>query len=387
MSKPTEHTSLLQTPFVSEQVAEKGLLTNPIYVGLANALEKQRRSVYKGNSMMDTFPLMMLESSHIIDNPDKMTFTDVRKNGKTLMQQAIEFVQETQSSFHETSPEDEAIPFDTMGFLDKQSEKYDKTGMMALLNISCYESQAITSDKIMSCLSMLLPIPTTACEYFKLSPKAQEYVLSLDLPSRDVLKEYYEELGKKAECNGGFYDAIIQLVLNGRPTYVYYGFTKSVFFAFRYGQNKCDSEFCWDYTYVMRPFEVEFTDKFREDEIFEIRALLANIWASEITHSTVRTYEPSENRRYIDMAMNGMKTDYKSYSYIKITPEGEASYEESKRIISSARGDAEYRKAVWFTRAYYAKRGQDKHIVLCKASIHHRKCAELSDKPVVQVYV
>ena len=387
MSKPTEHISLLQNPFVAKQVAEKGLLTNPIYVGLANVLEKQRRNVYKSSSMMDTLPLMMLESSRIVDDPDKMTFTDVRKNGKTLMQQTIEFVQETQSKFHETASDGEAVPFDTMKFIEEHADKYDKIGMTAILNLSCYGSQAITSDKIMSCLSMLLPIPTETCEYYKLSPKAQEYVLSLDLPSRDVLKAYYEELNKKAECNGGFYDAIIQLVLNGRPTYVYYGFTKSVFFAFRYGSNESDSEFCWDYTYVMRPFEVEFADKFREDEIFEIRALLANIWASEITHSTVRTSEPSENRRYIDMTMNGKKTDYKSYSYIKITPEGESSYEESKRVIASARGDAEYRKAVWFTRAYYAKRGQDKHIVLCKASIHHRRCAEISDKPVVQVYV
>jgi hypothetical protein len=124
-----------------------------------------------------------------------------------------------------------------------------------------------------------------------------------------------------------------------------------------------------------------------DEDILEVRGLLANIWASIVTNSFEPTSEPDDNRTYINRTVPVQKANYSSYRYIKITPECEEKYEESKKVLSAARSDATYRKTMWFTRAYYAHRGPTKQIVLCKASIHHRKCGEVLETPITTVLV
>lgn len=111
-----------------------------------------------------------------------------------------------------------------------------------------------------------------------------------------------------------------------------------------------------------------------------------SLWAARTTKAFADEYEPSENRPYVEKLCGPHKANFKSYRYVKITPEGENQYNESKRIISQIRADAEYRKSVWFTRAYYARRGADKVVTYCKASMHHRKCAPVTEGSTVTIY-
>jgi hypothetical protein len=155
----------------------------------------------------------------------------------------------------------------------------------------------------------------------------------------------------------------------------------------RFVSKQADFEFCCDYIDHPQPMDQSLDDSLESKEVLEVRGLLVNIWASEITKNFERTSEPAEFRTAMSQVVPRKKANFGSYRYIKITPDGEKKLKESRAVAACARTEATYHKSVWFTRAYYARRGNEKVITYCKASMHHRRCSDVVDTPKVNVYI
>lgn len=80
------------------------------------------------------------------------------------------------------------------------------------------------------------------------------------------------------------------------------------------------------------------------------------------------------------------KPNMSKYTYVHISESGRKVFAEAKRLISEFNGNVEYRKTMWYTKAYYARRGKNGVIVYNRASIHHRKCAKPTEEPSITVY-
>ena len=374
---------ILEEPNLKDMVVKAGLIGNPVYISMLRNIQKCRDQILntvgktKGAVMM--MPLMLLETGLTPVNEQCDELRSVIRNGWTPFHQTIMLMLMMQKYMHENNIKATNPPT----FISKHPELFDMHAINAVNNIAmmCH-----LENPVQVC-NMLVPIPRAGCEYVRLSPKAQEYVMSLGIPNKDVLIDFYDELGKKAEMNGGMYESVVQLTINNKPTFIYYAYCFDGFVSIRYGTCDIENEFCWDYRCFPQDMKRTLDSEMDDEDILEVRGLLANIWASIVTKSFEPTSEPDDNRTYINRTVPVQKANYSSYRYIKITPECEEKYEESKKVISAARADATYRKTMWFTRAYYAHRGPTKQIVLCKASIHHRKCGEVLETPITTVLV
>lgn len=238
-------------------------------------------------------------------------------------------------------------------------------------------------SRYMQVATSLVPIPYAHCRYSRLTNKAVSYLMSLDRPKMCLVYQYLAELDMLAkESPRGTYEEILVFNLNGKPTAVYFTVRRGFFMAIRYIQNSPSGDFSWDSVDSpvdqSRRADTGFSEGFSEELPFDIRSFLVNLWAAKAANTFETAREPSENRQSMQALTGQVKTDFSTYNYVRITPEGEKAYDESREVISQARGDCEYRKSVWFSRAYYAARGPEKKITLCKASIHHRKCAEVT---------
>jgi hypothetical protein len=381
--------NILDEPSLKGQIAGAGLLNNPVYMGLLSTVQTCRTKISENikrssddvkiaSSCMLT-AVAMLDTSMIPVDKEFKKVESAKINGFNCLQQGLmytAFLSDIRKKYGDKAAEDMVNGKDHRGIIRED-----------VVNILCNLAEQGGFMDIYPLLNLIMPIPRPNCEYMRLSKKAQEYVLSLGVPSKDVLLGFYDELAQKAEANGGLYAAVIQLTINNKPTYIYYTYCFGCFAGFRYGQTDDDNEYCYDFRHSPKDMERVFDDTVEEEDVFEMRGFLANIWASIVTKSFEFSSEPTENRKYIDKLVPVPKANYSSYRYLKITPDCEEKYNESQRIINSVRSDATYRKSIWFSRAYYARRGSDKKIVLCKASIHHRKCGEVVNQPVVTVLV
>lgn len=374
--------NILDEPLLKGQIASAGLLGNPVYMGLVSAMQASRSHFSRVNkragAMLQT-AVALLDTSTMPSDKGWKKMESVSLNGLPCLQQTLMYTAYI-SGIGQTEGAEAArkllLKFDSKGLINEKTANY-----------VCNLTEQLGYPDVYPLLNLIVPIPRPNCDYMRLSKKAQDYVLSLGVPSMDVLLDFYDELEQKANANGGLYEAVIQLTINNKPTYIYYTYCFGCFAGFRYGHTDDDNEFCYDFKSTAKAMERVFDDTVDADDVFEMRGLLANIWASIVTKSFELDREPSENRKYIDKMVPVPKANYSSYRYLKITPDCEEKYNESQRIISSVRSDATYRKSIWFSRAYYARRGTDKRIVLCKASIHHRKCGEVVNQPGVTVLV
>lgn len=374
--------NILDEPSLKGQIASAGLLGNPVYMGLVSAIQDSRSHfsrVHKRAGAMLQTAVALLDTSTMPSDKDWKKMESVTLNGLPCLQQTLMYTAYI-SGIGQSEGAEVArkmlLKFDSKGLINEKTANY-----------VCNLTEQLGYPDVYPLLNLIVPITRPNCDYMRLSKKAQDYVLSLGVPSMDVLLDFYDELEQKANANGGLYEAVIQLTINNKPTYIYYTYCFGCFAGFRYGHTDDDNEFCYDFKITAKAMERVFDDKVDSDDVFEMRGLLANIWASIVTKSFEFDREPSENRKYMDKMVPVPKANYSSYRYLKITPDCEEKYNESQRIISSVRSDATYRKSIWFSRAYYARRGTDKRIVLCKASIHHRKCGEVVNQPGVTVLV
>lgn len=372
---------ILETPGVKEVVKHYGLDANPVYVGLARSLEKARDALRKSGNMTPVI-FSCLDASLLPNPVTKKVERLHSKKGVDVFHQAIIMHSTVQAKMHREKRETL-----TQQDQDKILKEGEDAGLINPTALSAFSSIPATFNHPMAPLNHLLPVPLKSCEYYRLSQQAKEYVLSLGMPSREVLTDFYEYLSYKARVNGGFYEAILQLTVNNRPSYIYYCFTNGMFLALRYSSKLEDYEFCCDFDDRPQPMDKSLDDTLDTEEVLEVRGLLVNIWASEITKNFEHVSEPTEFRTAMNQVVPTKKANFNSYRYVKITPDGEEKLKESKAVAACARTEATYRKSVWFTRAYYARRGTDKTVTYCKASMHHRRCADVVDTPQVNVYI
>ena len=194
--------------------------------------------------------------------------------------------------------------------------------------------------------SALVPIPYAHCRYSRLTNKAVSYLMSLDRPKMCLVYEYLAELGMLAkESPRGVYEEILVFNLNGKPTAVYFTVRRGYFMALRYIQNNPEGDYA--YEYIDSPIDQSvredtgFSDSFSEELPFDIRSFLVNLWAAKSANTFETAREPSENRQSMRALTGQVKTDFSTYNYVRITPDGEKAYDESREVISQARGDCE----------------------------------------------
>lgn len=253
------------------------------------------------------------------------------------------------------------------------------------------ENALVTVNNMMSYLGVLVPIPYDTCEYSRISPKAMDYLLSLGQPSPSAVKaflEYCEERCKVCQCEN--FEEMISFTLNGKANVIYYGYRSGGMYGFRYANGETENDMVWMVSSDYKPDDDTYYEDIGVEDVnrkFDIRALVVNLWAARTTKAFYSESEPANTRSYMAAMCSTAKPKFNTYRYVHITPEGERMYDESQKVISSVKNDAEYRKSIWFSRAYYARRGTDKVITFCKASIHHRKCAPVVEEaPTVTVY-
>jgi len=373
--------NILDEPSIKEAIEKKGLDANPVYVGLARSLDKAREILKPEWQMV--VPMFACLDAGFLPDPETNILKRLRsRKGIDVFHQMLIINSCIQDKLRREKRA-------SLSSLEQQKLLEDgmKSGTLNPLAISAFTSIPLSFGHALAALNYMLPVPISKCEFYRLSPQAKDYVLSLGMPSQEVLLDFYEFLSFKASENGGIYEAVLQLTVNNRPSYVYYSFTNRQFLALRYGSKQEDFEFCCDYIDRPQPMDKSLDDCLESKDVLEVRGLLINIWASEITKNFEHVSEPDEFRTAMNQVVPAKKANFNSYRYVKITPDGEEKLKESKAVAACARTEATYRKSVWFTRAYYARRGSDKVVTYCKASMHYRRCGEVVNQPVVTVLV
>lgn len=248
--------------------------------------------------------------------------------------------------------------------------------------------------KIMATVAALVPEPYKTCAFSRLTPKATEYLLSLGRPDPAVIDMFFDHLMELAQHSvNQTAEEIVQFKLNDSNTVIYYGCFKDMYFVCLYSDHDASANFFkiiqkGKRNYCKKDDLDGYYDDFDKSKTFDDLSFVANLWAARETRSFESTTEPIPCQKYIADAVKPLcsKPNFSLYQYINITSQCERDFNEAKRLVASVRRDVEYRKSIWLTRAYYAKRGKNKTIVLNKASVHHRKCAEVSSKPAITVY-
>lgn len=353
---------------------------NPVHMSMLNVVDSTRNGI-------PGYVKVILAISDMCQFPDPETGKVIglrTANGDSVFEQCLGMVAYLQEKSRQT------------GKLLYSAESMEKEGFnrYAVANIMNMCDKIPGNEhpaaRWLQVASALVPEPYEHCHYSRLTNKAVEYLMSLGRPKMCLVHSYLEELDMLAkESTRGVYEEILVFNLNGKMTAVYFTVRRGYFMALRYIQNNQEGDFAYEYTDSPKDQSVRedtgFSEGFSEELPFDIRSFLVNLWAAKSANTFETAREPSENRTSMRALTGQAKTDFSSYNYVRITPEGEKAYDESREIISRAKGDVEYRKSVWFSRAYYAQRGNEKKVVLCKASIHHRKCADVTgdEKPTM----
>ncbi len=249
--------------------------------------------------------------------------------------------------------------------------------------------------KTMATAAALVPEPYKTCSFSRLTPKATEYLLSLGRPDPSVVDMFFDHLMELARHSvNQTAEEVIQFRMNDSNTVIYYGCFKDMYFVCLYSDHDASANFFKIIQKGKRNYcdkddqDGSYYDDFDKSQPFDDLSFVANLWAARETRSFESATEPLPCRKYIAEAVRPRcsKPNFSLYQYVNITSQCERDFNEAKRMVASVHRDVEYRKSIWLTRAYYARRGKNKSIVLNKASVHHRKCAEVSGAPAITVY-
>lgn len=249
--------------------------------------------------------------------------------------------------------------------------------------------------KLMALAAALVPTPYQTCSYSRLTPKATEYLLSLGRPDPTVVDMFFDHLLELAQHSvDQTAEEIVQFSMNNSNTIIYYGCYKDMYFMCLYSDHDASVNMYKIIQHGERnscrkdDLTGSYYDDYDESLPFDDISFVANLWAARETRSFESTSEPQPCRKYIADAVKPLcsKPNFSLYQYVNITSQCERDFDEARRLVARTRKDVEYRKSIWLTRAYYAKRGKNKTIVLNKASVHHRKCTEVTGTPSITVY-
>ena len=239
-------------------------------------------------------------------------------------------------------------------------------------------------------------IPYRDCLYSRLSNDAVDYLESLGNPSPDLRNAFHDYLKLMASesCNENF-EEVVTFHINGQPNAIYYGYRKNFAYRFHYTIENVEMSLLPDDLFDKMntfgdPICQYADDGSTEPEELEIDSwsFLINLWAAKQHNDFVVGQEHQDNQSTVTEQINSIckKPNWSKYSYVHISDSGREAFNEARQIIAQYHGNAEYKKTMWYTRAYYARRGKNGLIVLNKASIHHRKCATPTDGNNITVY-
>ncbi len=240
------------------------------------------------------------------------------------------------------------------------------------------------------------PIPYPTCHYSRVSDHAVDYLVSLGQPSHDLRESFLEYLELMAhESHHDNYEEVITFNINGQPNAIYFGFRRNFVYRFHYTVEDVEMSVLTKGQFVNCKFAQQSTYNYADDgstapEELDIDdwSFLINLWAAKQHNDFVVGHEHQANQSTVAEQINAIckKPNWSKYSYVHISDAGREAFNEARQIIAQYRGNAEYKKTMWYTRAYYARRGKNGVIVLNKASIHHRKCATPSEGTKITVY-
>lgn len=277
-------------------------------------------------------------------------------------------------------------------------------------------------NKVCECLcdSPISPINEGACRYRKLSGRASKFLLGLGRPSESLVIEYREELRNRVEASERVqlnfsdadgepafeslevpvYEELLSVPINGKSEYFYLVAGREFFVVLHQrAPKRGEGEYTFkglipeliNLTYV-KGSEMTYDESYVNPEgkvVFDVEALLVNLWLAERTGVCINGKEPVAERR--DMERQCELGHYKAmkqsvcYNYVHITDEGWRSYTDANEALGGR--EATCTKASWYVRPHYACR-EDK-VFMVKGHYAYRKCSPVTEptKPVVDYIV
>ena len=240
------------------------------------------------------------------------------------------------------------------------------------------------------CNSYVYPGPT--CKIRKLSERATRFLLSLGAPTKDIRMDYREHLYQSAlnspeetvmdSIAGNFYEELLELPINGHTEYIYLiASTEMCLILHRRKPKVGENEY---FNIPIHPnlrdrelkgATVEYDENYNNWEtgnLFDVEALLANLWVAETLRTCEVCSEPDYSRHAADkpVILAGKKPLKHSvaYRYIHITDEKWKNYESASQCV---REQKNFNVASWFVRAHYAR--MHGKAVLVKAHYAYRR--------------
>lgn len=321
------------------------------------------------------------------------------KNGDDLIHQLLEF---------EADYVDERIHSkESMLECINNSSKYNTNAFRLTMNLleqeqtlnKYYNSEKLNNfigEAFLGVATRFFLIPYPTCNYSRISDDAVNYLVSLGQPSHDLRESFLDYLELMAsESHNDNYEEVITFDINDQPNAIYFGFRRNFVYRFHYTVEDVEMSVLPKDQFLNGKFTQQATCHYDTDgstapEELDIDdwSFLINLWAAKQHNDFVVGNEHQSNQSTVAEQINSIckKPNWSKYSYVHISDAGREAFNEARQIITQYRGNAEYKKTMWFTRAYYARRGKNGIIVLNKASIHHRKCATPSEGTNITVY-
>ena len=244
--------------------------------------------------------------------------------------------------------------------------------------------------------SRFFVIPYDTCRYSRVSDEAVEYLVSLGQPSDEVWVSFFEYMELMAsESHNGNYEEVLSFNIDGQSNSIYYGFRNNFVYCYHYSiedvtQSVLKKNDFNRYVANGNPILRYRDDGSTRPNVLDIDdwSFLINLWAAKQHNDFVVGDELRENMATVAESVNAIckKPNMSKYTYVHISETGRKVFAEAKRLIAEFNGNVEYRKTMWYTKAYYARRGKNGVIVYNRASIHHRKCAKPTEEPSITVY-
>ena len=273
---------------------------------------------------------------------------------------------------------------------------------LKVLPLSVYAYEKITKEKVDLDGALGCPInsylcdayiyPSPNCKIRKLSARATQFLLSLGVPSDELRCDYRTYLCDMASKNpeesvipgisSGFHEELLELHINGHTEYIYVlASTEMCYVIHRRHPKHGENEFFNIPIHISnrngkpvgpaQEYNADYKNK-ETGAIFDVEALLANLWISE----TLRTCEPlpepewskvESDRPVILHGKKPMKHSI-AYRYIHITDDNWKKYESA---LTSTREYKNFNVPSWLVRAHYAR--MHGKTVLIKAHFAYRR--------------
>lgn len=283
------------------------------------------------------------------------------------------------------------IPFTICAYEKVTGTKVDMSSPIPDMNINEY-------------LCNVHVFPGTGCRIRKLSERATQFLLSLGQPSMELRMDYREHLYSEASnrpeevvqdaITGRFYEELIELPINGHTEYIYLISSTEMCVVLHRRDSVLGENEYFNIPVAPNVRDVEtqccaagcvYTedyDNWESGNIFDVEALLANLWISE----TLRTCEPCPEPEWSKVASDrpvvlaGKKPLKHShaYRYIHITDE---TWKRYSSALTSTREYKNFNVPSWLVRAHYA-RMHGKTVFIKAHFAYRRKGAVNNVEPV-----